>query len=64
MSHEVDQPTPVIPARLRTVLYVVGVFATGIAAAVVGEVPDVWVRLGAGFGTAALGVAFGYRPTR
>lgn len=58
------QPTPVIPPWLRTTLYLSGVIVLGIATAVLGEVPDLWVKLGTGYGTAALAVAFGYRPTR
>jgi small-conductance mechanosensitive channel len=68
MSHigppQNDQETPVVPARLRTVLYIVGTLILGTATAVIGQVDDVWVRLATGFGTAALAVAFGYRPTR
>jgi hypothetical protein len=59
-----DQPTPVVPPLVRTWLYIVGTIVLGVATAVIGEVDDLWVRLGTGFGTAVLAVAFGYRPTR
>lgn len=65
MTHDNPElPTPLVPARLRTVLYVAGTIVLGTATAVLGEVPDLWVKLGTGFGTAVLAVAFGYRPTR
>lgn len=59
-----DQDTPVVPKVLRSGLYIVGTLVLGTATGVLGHVDDVWVRLATGFGTAALAVAFGYRPTR
>jgi hypothetical protein len=64
MSADVNQPTPVVPPWLRSTLYIVGTIVLGTATAVLGEVPDLWVKLATGFGTAVLAVAFGYRPTR
>lgn len=58
--------TPTIPARLRTVLYVVGTFS-GLAIApalAASSLPPIWTALAAGVAGACNALAFGYRPTR
>lgn len=53
-----------VPKWLRSVLYVTGTIVLGTATAVGDAIPEPWGRLATGFGTAALLVAAGYRPTR
>lgn len=53
-------PTPIIPEALRTVLYVVGVFAAAAALATDGTLSAGLVALSG----ACNALAFGYRPTR
>ena len=62
-----NEDTPSIPARLRTVLYVVGTFsglAVAPALAASADLPPIWTALAAGIAGACNALAFGYRPTR
>lgn len=60
-----DQTPPVIPARLRTALYVAGtVLGLGAAPALVAVDQPALSAVAAAFAGACNALAFGYRPTR
>lgn len=65
MSDDQQQsPGPVVPEWLRSTLYIVGTIVLGVATVAGDAIPEPWGRIATGFGTAALAVAVGYRPTR
>lgn len=59
-----QQPTPTVPAPVRSIAYGVGTLVLVFATSVGDAIPEPWGRIATGFGAACVALAFGYRPTR